>query len=230
MKNKYTPVSDSDDSSKTLNDEKAESRPLSDGTPPPYSASKKYIDLEIALETEEISKKKRYLTPRELAVVFTVFIVYNVCLFIARAVLLVYEIHINQIATWVLLFVWCVLFLSLAIVITQMPKEWFTQAGRSTKKVFSAMCVAALYVCSLDVPGFAMYYNIKKLIGFEKINNPLFYAVCFVNFALFLYLTMNPNARELLGSIIIDLKNDFGHGLGNAVDRLLGANRTLASY
>ncbi|EPX75232.1 uncharacterized protein SOCG_04476 [Schizosaccharomyces octosporus yFS286] len=47
MKNKYTPVSDSDDSFKVLNDEKANSQSSpSDGTP--YSASNKLIDLEMA--------------------------------------------------------------------------------------------------------------------------------------------------------------------------------------
>ncbi|WBW70837.1 wtf meiotic driver [Schizosaccharomyces osmophilus] len=136
MKNKYSPISDSDDSSKTLNDEKADSRSSpSDGTPPPYTASNKFVDLEMAPETEESSKKKRYLTPRELAIVFAIFIVYNVCLIIARVILLVYEIPFNQLAVWVLFGVWCALFLSLTIVITQMPKEWFTQAGRATKKV-----------------------------------------------------------------------------------------------
>ncbi|WBW74566.1 wtf meiotic driver [Schizosaccharomyces osmophilus] len=229
MKNKYTPISDSDDSSKTLNDEKADSQSSpSDGTPPPYSASTKFIDLEMAPETEESSKKKRYLTPRELAIVFAIFIVYNVCLIIARVILLVYEIPFNQLAVWVLFGVWCALFLSLTIAMTQMPKEWFTQAkkgltqaGRLTKNVLSAMCISVLCVCFLDVLGFTAYYAAKKFTGFEKINNNFFYAVCFVNFVLFLYLTMNANARELLRLVLIDLRN----GIGNAVDRILDTNR-----
>ncbi|EPX75396.1 uncharacterized protein SOCG_04638 [Schizosaccharomyces octosporus yFS286] len=45
MKNKYTPVSDSEESSKTLTDEKADTR-SSEGTPPP--SSNKFIDLEMA--------------------------------------------------------------------------------------------------------------------------------------------------------------------------------------
>ncbi|WBW71798.1 wtf meiotic driver [Schizosaccharomyces osmophilus] len=244
MKNKYTPISDSDDSSKTLNDEKADSQSSpSDGTPPPYSVSKKNVDLEMAPETEESSKKKRYLTPRELAIVFAIFIVYNVCLIIARVILLVYEIPFNQLAVWVLFGVWCALFLSLTIVITQMPKEWFTQAGRATKKilkkfgratknVLSTMCIAALYVCFLDVPGFTLYYAAKKFSGFEKINNNFFYAVCFVNFVLFLYLTMNANARERLRLVVFDMGNGIGsginglgNGIGNAVDHMFGTNR-----
>ncbi|EPX73559.1 uncharacterized protein SOCG_02780 [Schizosaccharomyces octosporus yFS286] len=57
MKNKYTPVSDFDESSKTLNDEKADSQSFpSDGTPTPYSASSKLIDLEMASEREESSE------------------------------------------------------------------------------------------------------------------------------------------------------------------------------
>ncbi|WBW73684.1 wtf meiotic driver [Schizosaccharomyces osmophilus] len=226
MKNKYTPISDSDDSSKTLNDEKVDSQSFpSDGTPPPYSASTKFIDLEMAPETEESSKKKRYLTPRELAIVFAIFIVYNVCLIIARVILLVYEIPFNQLAVWVLFGVWCALFLSLTIVITQMPKEWFTQAGRATKNVLSAMCISVLCVCFLDVLGFTAYYAAKKFTGFEKINNNFFYFVCFVNVVLFLLLTMNANARELLRLVLVDLRNGIGNGIGNAVDRILDTNR-----
>ncbi|WBW71725.1 wtf meiotic driver [Schizosaccharomyces osmophilus] len=233
MKNKYTPISDSDDSSKTLNDEKADSQSSpSDGTPPPYSASTKFIDLEMAPETEESSKKKRYLTPRELAIVFAIFIVYNVCLIVARVILLVYEIPFNQLAVWVLFGVWCALFLSLTIVITQMPKEWFTQAGRATKNVLSAMCIAALYVCFLNVPGFVVYYAAKKLTGFEKINNQFSYAVCFVDSVLFLFLSINGKARESVNSSCVSfvktVKKSIGMSLSVMVDFLLwdsGTNR-----
>ncbi|EPX74081.1 uncharacterized protein SOCG_03295 [Schizosaccharomyces octosporus yFS286] len=49
MKNNYAPVSDSDDSFKVLNDEKSDARSLDGtGTPPPYSAPNKFIDLEMA--------------------------------------------------------------------------------------------------------------------------------------------------------------------------------------
>ncbi|EPX72007.1 uncharacterized protein SOCG_06181 [Schizosaccharomyces octosporus yFS286] len=47
MKNKYSPVSDSDESFNTLIDEKSDIH-SSEGTPPPYSAPNKFIDLEMA--------------------------------------------------------------------------------------------------------------------------------------------------------------------------------------
>ncbi|WBW73999.1 wtf meiotic driver [Schizosaccharomyces osmophilus] len=195
MKNKYTPISDSDESSKTLNDEKADSRSSpSDGTPPPYTASYKFIDLEMAPETEESSKKKRYLTPRELAIVFAIFIVYNVCLIIARVILLVYEIPFNQLAVWVLFGVWCALFLSMTIVITQMPKEWFTQAGRATKKVAPAVCKALITLIIFNgIGGGAL-----KLSGaFEYIHSTAVLVVLAVlNICFFVLLIHNPDAIE----------------------------------
>ncbi|EPY52298.1 hypothetical protein, variant [Schizosaccharomyces cryophilus OY26] len=205
MKNKYSPISDSDDSSKTLNDEKADSRSSpSDGTPPPYTASNKFIDLEMAPETEESSKKKRYLTPRELAIVFAIFIVYNVCLIIARVILLVYEIPFNQLAVWVLFGVWCALFLSLTIV-TQMPKEWFTQAGRATKKVLKksgratkkvapAVCKALIILISLNGVGGCV---LKLSGGFEYIHSAAVSVVLAVlNICFFVLLIHNPDAIE----------------------------------
>ncbi|WBW72371.1 wtf meiotic driver [Schizosaccharomyces osmophilus] len=222
MKNKYTPISDSDDSSKTLNDEKADSQSSpSDGTPPPYTASTKFIDLEMAPETEESSKKKRYLTPRELAIVFAIFIVYNVCLIIARVILLVYEIPFNQLAVWVLFGVWCALFLSLTIVITQMPKEWFTQAGR----VLHNMLTAAISVCCFN--GFC-YFIGKKLVWTENINSFCYWLFGAIDIMFILVLTMNANAREILRLVLVDLRNGIGvgvNGIGNAVDRILDTNR-----
>ncbi|WBW74390.1 wtf meiotic driver [Schizosaccharomyces osmophilus] len=202
MKNKYTPISDSDDSSKTLNDEKVDSQSSpSDGTPPPYSASTKFIDLEMAPETEESSKKKRYLTPRKLAIVFAIFIVYNVCLIIARVILLVYEIPFNQLAVWVLFGVWCALFLSLTIVITQLPKEWFpqakqglTQAGRATKKVAPAVCKALIILISLNGVG---GYVLKLSGGFEYIHSAAVLVVLAVlNICFFVLLIRNPDVIE----------------------------------
>ncbi|EPX73560.1 uncharacterized protein SOCG_02781 [Schizosaccharomyces octosporus yFS286] len=105
---------------------------------------------------------------------------------------------------------------------------WFTQAGCN-------MCVSALYVCFLNVPGFAMYYTAKKIMQFEKINNRFFYVVCFVDFVLFVFISMNPIARERLRLLVIDIGNGanaigngiigIGNGIGNSVNLAFGPNQ-----
>ncbi|EPX70416.1 uncharacterized protein SOCG_04789 [Schizosaccharomyces octosporus yFS286] len=92
--------------------------------------------------------------------------------------------------------------------------EWYRQAGFN-------MCAAALYVCFLNVPGFAMYYTAKKIMQFEKINNLFLYAVCFVDFVLFVFISLNPIARERFRLLVINIGNGIGNGvngIGNGVN------------
>ncbi|EPX75394.1 uncharacterized protein SOCG_04636 [Schizosaccharomyces octosporus yFS286] len=165
MKNKYTPVSDSDESFKTLIDEKADIH-SSDGTPPPYSASNKFIDLEMADGSAQNSAQESVDNTRS-------------------------DPSANK----------------ESILVTY--PEWYRQAGFN-------MCVSALYVCFLNVPGFAMYYTAKKIIQFEKINNLFLYVVCFVDFVLFLFISMNPIARERLRLLVIDIGNG-ANAIGNGI-------------
>ncbi|WBW71965.1 wtf meiotic driver [Schizosaccharomyces osmophilus] len=264
MKNKYTPISDSDDSSKTLNDEKADSRSSpSDGTPPPYTASTKFIDLEMADGSAQNSAQESvnnsgsgWTNTWQIIMHLLLFTSFAYMIFYAifLVVFFYFKLSLNALDLWGLSAGCVASFALFLFAIFQMPKEWFTQAGRSTKKVLkksgratknvlSALCISALYVCFLDVLGFTVYYAAKKLTGFEKINNNIFYFVCFVNVVLFFLLTMNANARELLRLVIIDLKNGIGsgvngigngigvgvngigNGIGNTVDRILDTNR-----
>ncbi|WBW73815.1 wtf meiotic driver [Schizosaccharomyces osmophilus] len=238
MKNKYTPISGSDDSSKTLNDEKADSRSSpSDGTPPPYTASTKFIDLEMADGSAQNSANNSgwdvVLCQKVLAgILLPITIGYIVAYAILLVLFFGFKASVNAKTLWGLFGGFVAAFVLFLLAIFQMPKEWFTQAGRATKNVLSAMCISALYMCFLDVLGFTVYYAAKKFTGFEKINNNFIYFVCFVNVDLFLLLTMNANAREILRLVIIDLKNGIGscvngigNGIGNAVDRILDTNR-----
>ncbi|WBW71640.1 wtf meiotic driver [Schizosaccharomyces osmophilus] len=261
MKNKYTPISDSDDSSKTLNDEKSDTH-SADGTPPPYSASNKFIDLEMADGSAQNSAQDTVNNTRSssmdkwqiiMYLLFFTSFVYIIFYAILLVLFFTSKVSVNAQALWGLSAGCAASFALFLFAITQMPKEWFTQAkkgltqaGRLTKNVLSAMCISVLCVCFLDVLGFTVYYAAKKFTGFEKINNNFFYAVCFVNFVLFLYLTMNANARERLRLVVVDIGNGIGnginglgnginglgnginglgHGLGNAVDHMFGTNR-----
>ncbi|WBW73035.1 wtf meiotic driver [Schizosaccharomyces osmophilus] len=260
MKNKYSPISDSDDSSKTLNDEKADSRSSpSDGTPPPYSVSKKNVDLEMADGSAQNSAQDTVnnirsdpLTNKEwwknffVGIMTIIAILYNT---VFLAIVFGYKV-----SPYTNVFYGLAggsigsIFIFLFTILVTYP-EWYRQTGRLTKNVLSAMCISVLCVCFLDVLGFTAYYAAKKFTGFEKINNNFFYAVCFVNFVLFLYLTMNANARERLRLVVVDMGNGMsglgnginglgnginglgnginglGHGLGNAVVHMFGTNR-----
>ncbi|EPX71222.1 uncharacterized protein SOCG_01440 [Schizosaccharomyces octosporus yFS286] len=83
---------------------------------------------------------------------------------------------------------------------------WFTQAGCN-------MCVAVIYTGLLNVVGFVFYRNVKKIIGFEKMNDIAFYGVCFVNVAVFVLFWRYPDARQLRIFIA-----DLGNGITNAAN------------
>ncbi|WBW74310.1 wtf meiotic driver [Schizosaccharomyces osmophilus] len=217
MKNKYTPILDSDDSSKTLNDEKADSRSSpSDGTPPPYSVSTKFIDLEMADGSAQNSAQD---TVNNTSYLYnTVFLAIVFGYKVSPYTNVFYGLAGGSIGS---------IFIFLFTILVTYP-EWYRQTGRLTKNVLSAMCISVLCVCFLDVLGFTAYYAAKKLTGFEKINTPFSYFVCVVNIFFFIIL-VNANARELLRLVIVDLRNGIGVGvngignaIGNAVDRILG--------
>ncbi|WBW75058.1 wtf meiotic driver [Schizosaccharomyces osmophilus] len=65
MKNSYTPVSSSEASLKTLNDEKSGSQSPTDGTHPPYSDSYKSINLEMADGSAQESANNTSSDPSE---------------------------------------------------------------------------------------------------------------------------------------------------------------------
>ncbi|EPX74499.1 uncharacterized protein SOCG_01983 [Schizosaccharomyces octosporus yFS286] len=182
MKNNYAPVSDSDDSFKVLNDEKSDARSLDGtGTPPPYSAPNKFIDLEMAdgstqhsaqESTNNAGSDSTYSKWIRIAIFFF-------CIFCSRI---------------------C-------------SKEWFKQIGR----VLSNMCAAVLCTASLNVPCYSVYYFVKKVIGFEKMDKGFFYFVCIVNVAVFVLFWSTTDTRQLR-IFIADLGNGMGsmvNGMGN---------------
>ncbi|EPX71659.1 uncharacterized protein SOCG_01874 [Schizosaccharomyces octosporus yFS286] len=234
MKNKYTPVSDSDESFKTLIDEKADIH-SSDGTPPPYSAPNKFIDLEMADGSAQHSaQESTNITGSDSTYSKWIIIIY--LLFFASlgyigayGILLVmffyFKVPVRAQDLWGLFggFIGAIsLFLYLA---HMLYPGWYKQAGR----VLSNMCAAALYVCFLNVPGFSMYYTAKKIMQFEKINNR--FSTLFV----LLILSLNPIARERLRLLVIDIGNGaigignganaIGNGIGISVNRVFGRNQ-----
>ncbi|EPX70446.1 uncharacterized protein SOCG_04760 [Schizosaccharomyces octosporus yFS286] len=230
MKNKYTPVSDSEESLKTLTDEKADTH-SADGTPPPYSASNKFIDLEMADGSAQNSaqesanntmsgpsEKNKFQCHFWRGIATTQLLLYH---FVFLIIVFGYKVPLNTGAIYGLAggSIGSIIIFVIVTLITY--PGWFTQAGIAIKNVLSAMCISALYVCFLNVPGFAMYYTAKKIMQFEKINNRFFYVVCFVDFVLFLFISMNPIARERLRLLVINIGNDIGNG-ANAIGNGIG--------
>ncbi|EPX71378.1 uncharacterized protein SOCG_01596 [Schizosaccharomyces octosporus yFS286] len=233
MKNKYTSVSDSEESLKTLTDEKSDTH-SADGTPPPYSASNKFIDLEMADGSAQNSAQESVDNTRSDPLTnekwwknfsigtATIILFYNV---VCLAIIFGYKVSPYSIAFYGLAGVSIAsIFIFLLTILVTYP-GWYRQAGFN-------MCVSALYVCFLNVPGFSMYYTAKKIMQFEKINNRFFYVVCFVDFVLFVFISMNPIARERLRLLVIDIGNGIGNGIigigngiGNSVNLAFGTNQ-----
>ncbi|EPX75236.1 uncharacterized protein SOCG_04480 [Schizosaccharomyces octosporus yFS286] len=233
MKNKYSPVSDSDESFKTLIDEKSDIH-SSEGTPPPYSATNKFIDLEMADGSAQHSAQESTnntgsdSTYSKWIIIIYLFFFASLVYIGAYGILLVmffyFKVPVRAQDLWGLFggFIGAIsLFLCLA---HMLYPGWYKQAGRATKNVLSAMCVAVIYTALLNGVGFVVYYNVKKIIGFEKMNDIAFYGVCFVNVALFVFISINPIARERLRLLVIDIGNG-ANGIGNSVNRVFGTNR-----
>ncbi|WBW75523.1 wtf meiotic driver [Schizosaccharomyces osmophilus] len=211
MKNKYTPISDSDDSSKTLSDEKADSRSSpSDGTPPPYSASNKFIDLEMADGSAQNSAQESVnnirsdpLTNKEwwkdfsVGIMTIIAILYNT---VFLAIVFGYKV-----SPYTNVFYGLAggsigsIFIFLFTILVTYP-EWYTQAGRATKKYIKkgggapAVCKALITLIIFNgVGGGAL-----KLSGsFEYIHSAVVLIVLAVlNICLFVLLIRNPNAFE----------------------------------
>ncbi|EPX70992.1 uncharacterized protein SOCG_01213 [Schizosaccharomyces octosporus yFS286] len=192
MKNKYSPLSDSDESFKTLIDEKSDIH-SSEGTPPPYSAPNKFIDLEMAdgsaqhsaqESTNNAGSDSRYSKWIRIAIFFFL--------------------HL----------------LSMSLI----PKEWFKQTGTVLSNMCANMCVAVICTASLNAPCYSVYYFVKKVIGFEKMDKGFFYFVCIVNVAVFV-LFWSTDTRQLRIFIA-----DLGNGMGNMVNDIPNGIRNAANY
>ncbi|EPX70844.1 uncharacterized protein SOCG_04114 [Schizosaccharomyces octosporus yFS286] len=246
MKNNYTPVSDSDDSFKVLNDEKSDARSLDGtGTPPPYSAPNKFIDLEMADGSAQHSAQESTnnagsdSTYSKWIIIIYLFFFASLGYIGAYCILLVmffyFKVPVRAQDFWGLFggFIGAIsLFLySMSLI----PKEWFKQTGTVLSCLFSQicsvlpnMCVAVICTASLNVVGFVVYRNVKKIIGFEKMNDIAFYGVCIVNAAVFVLFWMNPIARERFRLLVVDIGNGanaIGNGIGNAVNHAFGTNQ-----
>ncbi|EPX74930.1 uncharacterized protein SOCG_02409 [Schizosaccharomyces octosporus yFS286] len=192
MKNKYSPVSDSDESFKTLIDEKSDIH-SSEGTPPPYSAPNKFIDLEMADgSTQHSAQESTNITGSNST--YSKWVSANIFFFLRL------------------------------LSMSQIPKEWFKQTGRVLSYLFTQirsvlpnMCVAVICTASLNVVGFVFYRNVKKIIGFEKMNDIAFYGVCFFNVALFVLFWSTTDTRQLR-TFIADLGNGMGNSIRNATN------------
>ncbi|EPX73109.1 uncharacterized protein SOCG_00865 [Schizosaccharomyces octosporus yFS286] len=223
MKNKYSPVSDSDESFKTLNDEKSDARSLDGtGTPPPYSAPNKFIDLEMAdgstqhsaQESTNITGSNSTYSKWVSANIFFFFasLVYVVTYSIFLVVFFYFKIPVRTETFWGLSVTCPASIVVFLYSISQIPKEWFKQIGR----VLSNMCAAVLCTASLNVPCYSVYYFVKKVIGFEKMDKGFFYFVCIVNVAVFVLFWSTTDTRQLR-IFIADLGNGMGNGMGNGI-------------
>ncbi|EPX72515.1 uncharacterized protein SOCG_00278 [Schizosaccharomyces octosporus yFS286] len=233
MKNKYSPVSDSDESFKTLIDEKSDIH-SSEGTPPPYSAPNKFIDLEMAdgsaqhsaqESTNNAGSDSKY---SKWIIIIYLFFFASLVYIGAYGILLVmffyFKVPVRAQDLWGLFggFIGAILLFLCSI--SQIPKEWFKQTGR----VLSNMCVAVICTASLNGVGFVVYFNVKNIIGFEKMNDIAFYGVWFVNVAVFVLFWINPIARERFRLLVIDIGNGanaIGNGIRNSVNRVFGTNQ-----
>ncbi|EPX72319.1 uncharacterized protein SOCG_00084 [Schizosaccharomyces octosporus yFS286] len=224
MKNKYSPLSDSDESFKTLIDEKSDIH-SSEGTPPPYSAPNKFIDLEMADGSTQHSAQESTNNAGSDST-YSMWVSANIFLFFASLVYVVtssiflvvffyFKIPVRTETFWGLSVTCPVSIVVFLYSISQIPKEWFKQTGR----VLSNMCVAVICTASLNGVGFVVYYNVKKIIGFEKMNDIAFYGICIVNVALFV-LFWSTDTRQLR-IFIADLGNgmgSIGYGIRNAAN------------
>ncbi|EPX70881.1 uncharacterized protein SOCG_04077 [Schizosaccharomyces octosporus yFS286] len=238
MKNKYTPVSDSDDSFKVLNDEKSDARSLDgSGTPPPYSAPNKFFDLEMADGSAQHSAQESTNITGSNST-YSKWVSANIFFFFASfeyigayGILLVmffyFKVPVRTQDFWGLFggFIGAIsLFL---YSMSQFPKEWFKQTGR----VLSNLCVAVICTASLDVTCYSVYYFVKKIIEFEKMNDIAFYGVCIVNAAVFV-LFWSTDTRQFR-IFIADLGNGMGNmvnAIGNGADVIGNGIRNAANY
>ncbi|EPX71679.1 uncharacterized protein SOCG_01894 [Schizosaccharomyces octosporus yFS286] len=143
MKNKYTPVSDSEESLKTLTDEKADTR-SSEGTPPPYSASNKFIDLEMADGSAQNSAQESVDNTRSdpsankecwkdffVGLMTIITILYNL---VFLAIIFGYKVSPYSIAFyWLAAVSIGTIFIFLLTILVTYP-GWYREAGRATKK------------------------------------------------------------------------------------------------
>ncbi|WBW74990.1 wtf meiotic driver [Schizosaccharomyces osmophilus] len=210
MKNKYSPISDSDDSSKTLNDEKADSRSSpSDGTPPPYTASSKFIDLEMADGSAQNSAQDTVNNTRSssmdkwqiiMYLLFSTSFAYIAAYAVLPVLFFGLKVSVNAQAFWWLFGSFFVV-LGLFLFATHMLYlGLFTQAGRATKKYIKkgggapAVCKDLITLIIFNgVGGGAL-----KLSGsFEFIHSAAVLMVLAVlNICLFVLLIRNPDVIE----------------------------------
>ncbi|EPX73359.1 uncharacterized protein SOCG_01109 [Schizosaccharomyces octosporus yFS286] len=166
MKNKYTPVSDSEESSKTLTDEKADTR-SSEGTPPPYSASNKFIDLEMAdgsaqnsaelsennIRSDPSPNKQWWKTP-VIGTVTIITIIYNI---VFIAIVFGYNVSLYSNTFYGLAGSSIGSICTSLLAILYICPEWYREAGRATKKCIKkftpAVCKALITLISLNGVG-----------------------------------------------------------------------------
>ncbi|EPX72115.1 uncharacterized protein SOCG_04808 [Schizosaccharomyces octosporus yFS286] len=144
MKNNYAPVSDSDDSFKVLNDEKSDARSLDGtGTPPPYSAPNKFIDLEMADGSTQHSAQESTNNIGSDST-YSMWVSANIFLFFAS---LVYVIPVRTETFWGLSVTCPVSIVVFLYSISQIPKEWFNQTGRVLSYLFTQICSVLSNMC-----------------------------------------------------------------------------------
>ncbi|EPX72701.1 uncharacterized protein SOCG_00463 [Schizosaccharomyces octosporus yFS286] len=232
MKNNYAPVSDSDDSFKVLNDEKSDARSLDGtGTPPPYSAPKKFIDLEMADgSTQHSAQESTNITGSNST--YSKWVSANIFFFLRLLSTLGLMVPVRTQDFWGLFggFIGAIsLFL---YSMSQFPKEWFKQTGRVLSylftqigRVLSNLCVAVICTASLDVTCYSVYYFVKKIIEFEKMNDIAFYGICIVNVAVFVLIWSTTDTRQLRTFIA-----DLGNGMGSIGNDMLNSIKNAANY
>ncbi|WBW74598.1 wtf meiotic driver [Schizosaccharomyces osmophilus] len=221
MKNSYTPVSICEASLKTLNDEKSGIQ-SSDGTPPPYSDSYKFIDLEMADGSAQTStEESAYKYKRALE---------N---FVILSYILIFGFYLSLVCFYVLFFVykfpvktqvhWGLFGGSITSVMLLLADSIAINSINSIKceVLIGNVLVAAFHTVVFDAFCLASSFGLKKYGVFENLNPAVYWLIFItINTFLFLVLTTNQKARESMNSNLVSGISGLGKGMSGLANAL----------
>ncbi|WBW74449.1 wtf meiotic driver [Schizosaccharomyces osmophilus] len=226
MKNNYAPVSSSEASFKTLNDEKSGIQ-SSDGTPPPYSDSYKFSDLEMAdgsahSSAEESANKYKRALENFVVLLFILIFGYYSFLVGFYVIFFVYKFPVKAQVHWGLLGGWVtsmMLFLAGSIAINPIMPE----------VLIGNMLVAAFHTVVFDAFCLASSFGLKKYGMFENLNPAVYWLIFItINTFLFLVLTTNQKARECMNSNLVNGISGLANGISGLAKGMSGLAKGMS--